>query len=222
MNAPVSESQRKALAAVSLNDRYALATGRAFMSGIHALVRLPMLQQLRDAQAGLHTAGFISGYRGSPLGNYDQSLWEAAPFLKAHDIVFQPGVNEELAVDAVWGSQQLEFDPTSKKFDGVFGIWYGKGPGVDRSGDALKHANLSGTAPRGGVIAVAGDDHLSKSSTLAHQSDHTFIACGLPVFAPSNVQDIIDLGLHAFALSRYAGVWAGMKTVQEVIECATS
>ena len=222
MNAPVSESQRKALAAVSLNDRYALATGRAFMSGIHALVRLPMLQQVRDAQAGLHTAGFISGYRGSPLGSYDQSLWEAAPFLRAHDIVFQPGVNEELAVDAVWGSQQLEFDPASKKFDGVFGIWYGKGPGVDRSGDALKHANLSGTAPRGGVIAVAGDDHLSKSSTLAHQSDHTFIACGLPVFAPSNVQEIIDLGLHAFALSRYAGVWSGMKTVQEVIECAAS
>src|SRR5690349_14896656 len=222
MNAPLPESVRQALEAVTLDDKYRLERGQAFMSGVQALVRLPMLQRTRDALAGLNTAGFISGYRGSPLGNYDQALWEAAPFLKAHEVVFQPGINEELAVDAVWGSQQLEFDRASRKFDGVFGIWYGKGPGVDRSADALKHANLSGTAPRGGVIAVAGDDHLSKSSTLAHQSDHTFIACGLPVFAPSNVQEIIDLGLHAFALSRYAGVWAGMKTVQEVIECAAS
>jgi indolepyruvate ferredoxin oxidoreductase len=235
MNAPVTESKRlaleaaaaadtrrKALDAVALDDRYTLDTGRAFMSGIHALVRLPMLQRARDAQAGLRTAGFVSGYRGSPLGTYDQALWEAKKFLDAHDVVFQPGVNEELAVDAVWGSQQLEFDRASKKFDGVFGIWYAKGPGVDRSADALKHANLSGTALRGGVVAVAGDDHLSKSSTLAHQSDHTFMACGIPVFAPASVQDVLDLGQHAFALSRYAGVWAGMKTVQEVIECATS
>ncbi|HEY2257120.1 MAG TPA: indolepyruvate ferredoxin oxidoreductase family protein, partial [Variovorax sp.] len=220
MNAPVSDSMRKALEAIALDDRYTLTHGRAFMSGIHALVRLPMLQQMRDAQAGARTAGFISGYRGSPVGTYDQALWDAAKHLEAHDIVFQPGLNEELAVDAVWGSQQLEFDPASKKFDGVFGIWYGKGPGVDRSGDALKHANLSGTAPRGGVIAVAGDDHLSKSSTLAHQSDHTFMACGLPVFTPASVQDILDLGLHAFAMSRYSGLWAGMKTVQEVVESA--
>ena len=220
MNAPVSESLRKALEAIALDDRYTLNGGRAFMSGIHALVRLPMLQQMRDAQAGFRTAGFISGYRGSPVGTYDMALWEAAKHLKAHDIVFNPGLNEELAVDAIWGSQQLEFDPESKKFDGVFGIWYGKGPGVDRSGDALKHANLSGTAPRGGVIAVAGDDHLSKSSTLAHQSDQTFMACGLPVITPASVQDILDLGLHAFAMSRYSGLWAGMKTVQEVVESA--
>ena len=204
MNAPVSESLRKALEAIALDDRYTLNGGRAFMSGIHALVRLPMLQQTRDAQAGFRTAGFISGYRGSPVGTYDQALWEAAKHLKAHDIVFNPGLNEELAVDAVWGSQQLEFDPASKKFDGVFGIWYGKGPGVDRSGDALKHANLSGTAPHGGVIAVAGDDHLSKSSTLAHQSDQTFMACGLPVITPASVQDILDLGLHGFAMSNSA------------------
>jgi indolepyruvate ferredoxin oxidoreductase len=222
MNAPLSETQRREMASIALDDRYALTTGRAFMSGVHALVRLPMLQQLRDARAGRRTAGFISGYRGSPLGTYDQALWDADKFLKAHDIVFQPGVNEELAVDAVWGSQQLEFDPASRKFDGVFGIWYGKGPGVDRSADALKHANLSGTAPLGGVIAVAGDDHLSKSSTLAHQSDPTFIACGLPVFTPASVQDILDLGLHAFAMSRYAGLWAGMKTVQEVVESAAA
>lgn len=222
MNAPVPEKLRQAFEAIELNDRYTSTRGHAFMSGIHALVRLPMMQQMRDAQAGFRTGGFISGYRGSPVGTYDQSLVAAARFLKAHDIVFQPGVNEELAVDSVWGSQQLEFDPASKKLDGVFGIWYGKGPGVDRSADALKHANLSGTAPLGGVIAVAGDDHLSKSSTLAHQSDHTFMACGLPVFAPSNVQDILDLGLHAFALSRYAGLWSGMKTVQDVVESAAA
>jgi indolepyruvate ferredoxin oxidoreductase len=222
MNAPVTEPLRKALEAIALDDRYTQTSGRAFMSGIHALVRLPMLQQMRDAKQGFHTAGFISGYRGSPLGTYDQALWDAARHLTAHDIVFNPGLNEELAVDAVWGSQQLEFDPENKKFDGVFGIWYGKGPGVDRSGDALKHANLSGTAPRGGVIAVAGDDHLSKSSTLAHQSDHTFMACGLPVITPASVQDILDLGLHAFAMSRYSGLWAGMKTVQEVVESAAA
>ena len=220
MNAPVSKPLRQALEAIALDDRYTQTRGRAFMSGIHALVRLPMLQQMRDARSGFRTAGFISGYRGSPVGTYDQALWDAAKHLKAHDIVFNPGLNEELAVDAVWGSQQLEFDPASKKFDGVFGIWYGKGPGVDRSGDALKHANLSGTAPRGGVLAVAGDDHLSKSSTLAHQSDHTFMACGLPVITPASVQDILDLGLHAFAMSRYSGLWAGMKTVQEVVESA--
>ena len=149
MNAPLSAATRNPLQSASLDDRYSLESGRAFMSGVHALVRLPMLQQQRDAREGFRTAGFISGYRGSPVGTYDQALWDAAKHLKAHDIVFNPGLNEELAVDAVWGSQQLEFDPASKKFDGVFGIWYGKGPGVDRSGDALKHANLSGTAPRG-------------------------------------------------------------------------
>ena len=207
---------------VSLDDKYALASGHAFMSGVHALVRLPLMQRTRDARAGRNTAGFISGYRGSPLGTYDQALWSAKAHLASHNVVFQPGVNEELAATAVWGSQQLEFDAANKRYDGVFGIWYGKGPGVDRSGDVLKHANLAGTAPLGGVIAVAGDDHVSKSSTLAHQSDHTFIACGLPVFAPANVQDILDLGLHAFALSRYAGVWSGMKTVQEVVESAAS
>jgi indolepyruvate ferredoxin oxidoreductase len=192
------------------------------MSGVHALVRLPMLQQARDAAQGARTAGFISGYRGSPLGTYDQALWDAAEHLKRHDIVFQPGVNEELAASAVWGSQQLEFDPSRRRFDGVFGIWYGKGPGVDRSLDALKHSNLGGTAPLGGVIAVAGDDHVSKSSTLAHQSDPTLIAAGIPVFAPADVQDILDLGLHAFAMSRYSGLWAGMKTVQEVVESASA
>ncbi|WP_213958947.1 MULTISPECIES: indolepyruvate ferredoxin oxidoreductase family protein [unclassified Variovorax] len=222
MNAPVSKLHLEALEKVTLDDRYTLNTGRAFMSGVQALVRLPMLQRRRDASAGHNTAAFISGYRGSPLGTYDQALWQAKKHLADNHVVFKPGVNEELGVTAVWGSQQLEFDAASKNYDGVFGIWYGKGPGVDRSGDALKHANLAGTAPLGGVIALAGDDHVSKSSTLAHQSDHTFMACGLPVFFPSNVQDILDLGVHAFAMSRFSGLWAGMKTVQEVVESGAS
>jgi indolepyruvate ferredoxin oxidoreductase len=222
MNAPLPESVRRALETVTLDDKYALESGRAFMSGVQALVRLPMLQRQRDARVGLNTAGFISGYRGSPLGGYDQALWAAKKHLAAQNIVFQPGVNEELGATAVWGTQQLDLYPTTKKFDGVFGIWYGKGPGVDRCSDVFKHANMAGTARHGGVIAIAGDDHVSKSSTAAHQSDHIFKACGLPVFFPSNVQDILDMGLHAFAMSRFSGVWSGMKTIQEVVESSAS
>jgi len=219
MNAPLPEHIRKALETVTLDDKYSLDYGRAFMSGVQALVKLPMLQRLRDARAGKNTAGFISGYRGSPLGGYDQALWKADKYLKAQNIVFQPGVNEELAATALWGTQQLGFTPPgTHRFDGVFGIWYGKGPGVDRSGDVFKHATMAGTTPWGGVIAVAGDDHVAKSSTAAHQSDHMFKACGLPVFFPASVQEILDLGIHAFALSRYASVWAGMKTIQEIVE----
>jgi len=203
---------------VTLDDKFALEHGRAFMSGIHALVQLPMLQQIRDHAAGLNTAGFISGYRGSPLGGYDQALWHASRYLAARNVVFQPGVNEELAATAVWGTQQLALYPQSRKYDGVFGIWYGKGPGADRCADVFKHANLAGTSRYGGVVAVAGDDHVAKSSTAAHQSDHLFKACGLPVFFPSSVQDILDMGLHAIALSRFAGVWSAMKTIQEVVE----
>jgi len=222
MNAPLPEAVRKALESVSLDDKYALAQGRAFMSGVQALVRLPMLQRQRDVLAGLNTAGFISGYRGSPLGGYDQALWQAKKHLAAQHIVFQPGVNEELGATAVWGTQQLDLYPETKKFDGVFGIWYGKGPGVDRCSDVFKHANMAGTARHGGVIALAGDDHVAKSSTAAHQSDHIFKACGLPVFFPSSVQDILDMGLHAFAMSRFSGLWSGMKTIQEVVESASS
>jgi indolepyruvate ferredoxin oxidoreductase len=222
MNAPLPESIRKALENVTLDDKYSLEHGRAFMSGVQALVRLPMLQKKRDALNGLNTGGFISGYRGSPLGGYDQSLWQAKKHLAAQNIVFQPGVNEELAATAVWGSQQLDLYPQSKKFDGVFGIWYGKGPGVDRCSDVFKHANMAGTSKHGGVIALAGDDHIAKSSTAAHQSDHIFKACGLPVFFPSSVQDILDMGLHAFAMSRFAGVWSGMKTIQEIVESSSS
>ena len=222
MNAPLPEHIRRALETVTLDDKYALDHGRAFMSGVQALVRLPMLQRTRDAIAGLNTAGFISGYRGSPLGGYDQALWAAKKHLAAQNIVFQPGVNEELGATAVWGTQQLDLYPQSKKFDGVFGIWYGKGPGVDRCSDVFKHANMAGTAKHGGVIAIAGDDHVSKSSTAPHQSDHIFKACGLPVFFPSSVQEILDMGLHAFAMSRFSGVWAGMKTIQEVVESSSS
>ena len=222
MNAPLPDSIRKALETVSLDDKYALDTGRAFMSGVQALVRLPMLQRTRDALAGLNTAGFISGYRGSPLGGYDQALWSAKKHLAGQNIVFQPGVNEELGATAVWGTQQLALYPQTNKFDGVFGLWYGKGPGVDRTADVFKHANMAGTSAHGGVIAIAGDDHVSKSSTAAHQSDHIFKACGMPVFFPSSVQDILDMGLHAFAMSRFSGVWTSMKTIQEVVESSST
>ncbi len=223
MNAPLPEHIRRALDAVTLDDKYSLDVGRAFMSGVQALVKLPMLQRQRDAMQGKNTAGFISGYRGSPLGTYDQALWKAKPYLQAQHIVFQPGVNEELAATALWGTQQLGFAPAgSNKFDGVFGIWYGKGPGVDRCSDVFKHANMAGTTAWGGVLAVAGDDHVAKSSTAAHQSDHIFKACGTPVFFPSSVQEILDLGLHAIAMSRFSGVWSGMKTIQEIVESSTT
>jgi indolepyruvate ferredoxin oxidoreductase len=222
MNAPLPDHVRKALETVTLDDKYSLASGRAFMSGVQALVRLPMLQRERDLQAGLNTGGFISGYRGSPLGGYDQALWAAKKHLAEKHVVFQPGVNEELGATAVWGTQQLDLYPQSKKYDGVFGIWYGKGPGVDRCSDVFKHANMAGTSKHGGVIAIAGDDHVAKSSTAAHQSDHIFKACGLPVFFPSDVQGILDMGLHAIAMSRFSGLWSGMKTIQEVVESSSS
>ena len=197
MNAPLDAGQRAsleaALSSVTLDDKYTLERGRAYMSGIQALVRLPMLQQERDQAAGLNTAGFISGYRGSPLGGLDQSLWKAKQHLAAHQVVFQPGVNEDLAATAVWGSQQVNLYP-SAKYDGVFSMWYGKGPGVDRSGDVFKHGNSAGSSHHGGVLVLAGDDHAAKSSTLAHQSEHIFKACGLPVLFPSNVQEYLDFG----------------------------
>ena len=223
MNAPISEALQKALDNISLDDKYTLTQGSAFMSGVQALVKLPLLQRQRDLLAGKNTAGFISGYRGSPLGTYDQSLEKAKKYLDQQHIVFQPGVNEELAATAIWGTQQLGFAPNgSQKYDGVFGIWYGKGPGVDRCSDVFKHANMAGTTEWGGVIAIAGDDHVAKSSTAAHQSDHIFKACGSPVFFPTSVQDILDLGLHAFAMSRFSGVWAGMKTIQEIVESSST
>ncbi len=221
MNAPLTSAQRAALDAVQLDDKYTLETGRAWMSGIHALVRLPMMQRVRDAQAGLNTAGYVSGYRGSPLGGVDQNMWKAAKYLKAHHVEFQPGINEDLAATAVWGSQQVNLFPGAK-YDGVFGMWYGKGPGVDRCGDVFKHANAAGTSPHGGVLVVAGDDHPAKSSTLPHQSDHILKACMIPVLFPSSVQEVMDYGLHGWAMSRYAGVWVGMKCITDIVEVSAS
>jgi len=225
MNAPlarsVSQALERALGQVTLDDKYTLERGRAFMSGTHALVRLPMLQRERDRRAGLNTAGFVSGYRGSPLGGLDQSLWKAREHLAAHQIVFQPGLNEELAATSVWGTQQVNLSPKAR-VDGVFAMWYGKGPGVDRSGDVFKHANAAGTSRHGGVLVLAGDDHGAKSSTLPHQSDHVFKACGLPVFYPATVQEYLDLGLHGWAMSRWSGLWVAMKTVTEVVEASAS
>jgi len=225
MNAPLDAEQRASLEAalksVTLDDKYTLERGRAYMSGIQALVRLPMLQQERDKAAGINTAGFISGYRGSPLGGLDQSLWKAKKHLAAHQIVFQPGVNEDLAATAVWGSQQVNLYP-SAQYDGVFSMWYGKGPGVDRSGDVFKHGNSAGSSKHGGVLVLAGDDHAAKSSTLAHQSEHLFKACGLPVLFPSNVQEYLDFGLHGWAMSRYSGLWVAMKCVTDVVESSAS
>ena len=203
----------------SLEDKYALDSTRTLMTGVEALARLPILQHQKDTAAGLNTAGFISGYRGSPLGSLDQQLWKAQPWLKKHNIVFQPGVNEDLAATAVWGSQQVGLFPGAK-YDGVFSMWYGKGPGVDRSMDVIKHANAFGTAKYGGVLAVAGDDHACKSSTLPHQSEHMFIGASVPVLNPCNVQDILDLGIYGWELSRFSGCWVALKTVTENIDSA--
>ncbi|QKH35223.1 indolepyruvate ferredoxin oxidoreductase family protein [Achromobacter pestifer] len=221
MNAPVSPALRAALESVQLDDKYTLESGRAWMSGIHALVRLPMMQRVRDARAGLNTAGFVSGYRGSPLGGVDQNMWKAAKYLKAHHVEFQPGINEDLAATAVWGSQQVNLFPGAR-YDGVFGMWYGKGPGVDRCGDVFKHANAAGTSRHGGVLVVAGDDHPAKSSTLPHQSDHILKACMIPALFPSSVQEVLDYGLHGWAMSRYAGVWVGMKCITDIVEVSAS
>jgi indolepyruvate ferredoxin oxidoreductase len=206
---------------VGLDDKYRFEAKRIYLSGVQALVRLPMLQRERDRAAGLTTGGFISGYRGSPLGMYDHTLWRAKSFLGEHDIAFVPGLNEDLAATAVWGSQQVGLFPGAK-VDGVFGIWYGKGPGVDRSTDALKHANSAGSSRNGGVLALAGDDHGCQSSTLAHQSEQVFAAALMPVINPSTLQEYLDLGLQGFALSRYSGCWVGFKAIGETVESSAS
>jgi indolepyruvate ferredoxin oxidoreductase len=221
MNAPLPEAVRRALADVSLDDRWTLERGVAYMNGTQALVRLMMLQRQRDVLAGLNTAGFITGYRGSPLGAVDQTAWKAKKYLDRHHIKFQPGINEDLAATSVWGTQQVNMF-TGARYDGVFGLWYGKGPGVDRCGDVFKHGNAAGTSPHGGVLVVAGDDHGAKSSTLPHQSDHILKACMIPVLYPATVQEYLDLGVHGLAMSRYAGVWVGIKCVTEVVEASSS
>jgi len=206
---------------VSLEDKYTLASGRVYLTGTQALVRLAMVQRERDLAAGLNTAGFISGYRGSPLGGFDQALWKAKKHLAEHHIHFTPGVNEELAATAVWGSQQVGLFEGAK-YDGVFAMWYGKGPGVDRSGDAFKHANAAGSAKHGGVLLLAGDDHACKSSTLPHQSEHAFDAAMIPVLYPTGVQEIIELGQHGFAMSRYSGCYVAFKVVSETVDSSAS
>ncbi len=206
---------------VSLDDKYRFTEGRVFMSGVQALVRLPLVQQARDKAAGLNTGGFISGYRGSPLGTYDQELWRAKKMLAERNIVFQPGVNEELGATAVWGSQHVGMRPGAT-VDGVFGIWYGKGPGLDRAMDVLKHANAAGTSPHGGVLAIVGDDHGAKSSTLPHQSDHNFQAAFVPFLAPSSVHEFVEYGLLGLAMSRFAGTWVGFKATADTVETSAT
>lgn len=205
----------------ALDDKYLLDSGRIFLSGVQALVRLPLMQRQRDHAAGLNTAGFISGYRGSPLGGYDFALWQAKSSLESHHIHFEPGVNEDLAATSVWGSQQSEL-LEGPRYDGVFGIWYGKGPGVDRSCDALKHANYAGSSRLGGVLVLAGDDPGAKSSSIAHQSEHALVHCGIPILNPSSIQDYLDFGLFGWAMSRYSGCWVGFKCLTDTVESSAS
>ncbi len=210
-----------ALREVSLEDKYTLRQGRIYLSGVQALVRLPLLQRWRDEAAGVNTAGFVSGYRGSPLGGLDQALWSAQSQLEANHVKFQPGINEDLAATAVWGSQQVGLIGPSP-YDGVFAMWYGKGPGVDRCGDVFKHANHFGTSRHGGVLLVAGDDHGAFSSTLPHQSDHQFAAAMIPLLYPCNVQEYVDLGLHGWAMSRFSGCLVGFKALADTVESSAS
>ncbi|HNL21412.1 MAG TPA: indolepyruvate ferredoxin oxidoreductase family protein, partial [Rhodocyclaceae bacterium] len=205
----------------SLDDKYTTLGGRVYLTGTQALVRLPMLQRMRDQEAGLDTAGFVSGYRGSPLGGLDLALGKAREHLAAHAIVFQPGINEDLAATAVWGTQQVGLFPGATH-DGVFALWYGKGPGVDRCGDVFRHANAAGSARYGGVLVVAGDDHAAKSSTLPHQTEHVFKAVMMPVLYPANVQEYLDYGLHGWAMSRYSGCWVAFKALADTVETSAS
>lgn len=207
--------------AVSLADKYTKPHGRVYMTGTQALVRMLLAQKLRDEIAGLNTGGFVSGYRGSPLGAVDQELWKAKKYLEASNIKFVPGLNEELAATAVWGTQMVNLDPNAT-VDGVYALWYGKGPGVDRSGDVFKHGNIAGTSRHGGVLVIAGDDHSCKSSSLPHQSEHAFIAAMMPVLNPSGVREFVEFGLHGWAMSRYSGCWVGFKAITDTVETSAS
>jgi indolepyruvate ferredoxin oxidoreductase len=210
-----------ALAAVSLDDKYDLGKTQVLATGTQAVVRLLLMQKERDRRLGVDTAGYVTGYRGSPLGGLDQQMARAAAELKAAEIVFNPGINEDLAATALWGTQQAEMRGEGR-YAGVFGLWYGKGPGVDRSGDALKHANLAGTSPFGGVLALMGDDHTCESSTTAHQSEFAFVDAMIPILSPAGVQEVLDYGLFGYALSRYAGTWVGLKCVKDTIEATAT
>jgi len=202
---------------VSLDDKYDLTQDRVLVTGYQALIRACLMQKARDRAAGLNTAGYLTGYRGSPLGGLDQQFMRAGRQLSQADIKFQPGINEELAATALWGTQQAELRGEGK-FDGVFGMWYGKGPGVDRSGDVFRHANLAGTAKNGGVIALMGDDHTAESSTTAHQSEFHFVDVMMPILNPGGVQEIIDYALYGWAMSRFTGAWTALKCMHETVE----
>ncbi|WP_157015702.1 indolepyruvate ferredoxin oxidoreductase family protein [Mesorhizobium xinjiangense] len=206
---------------VSLDDKFDLSKERIFVSGAQAIVRMLLMQRALDRRAGLDTAGFVSGYRGSPLGGLDQQLWRAKTALSDANIVFQPGLNEELAATACWGAQQTELLGEGKH-DGVFSVWYGKGPGVDRSGDVFRHANLAGSSKHGGVLALMGDDHTAESSTNAHATEFLFVDTMIPILNPAGVQEMVDYGLYGFAMSRFAGTWAAVKCVKDNIESTAS
>uniref|UniRef100_UPI0026EB0937 indolepyruvate ferredoxin oxidoreductase family protein n=1 Tax=Phenylobacterium aquaticum TaxID=1763816 RepID=UPI0026EB0937 len=202
---------------VTLDDKFLLKEGRVFITGVQALLRVLMDQRRLDERSGLNTAGFVSGYRGSPLGGLDQQAHRAETYLKAAEVVFKEGLNEDLAATAVWGSQQANLFPGAR-FDGVFGMWYGKAPGVDRTGDAFKHANFAGTFPKGGVLAVAGDDHTCKSSTLPSQSEYAFQDFEMPVLSPADVQEVLDYGLMGYAMSRFSGLWVGLIALADTMD----
>src|SRR5499425_1693479 len=206
-----------ALRKVSLDDKYDLTQERVFVTVYQALIRLCLMQKERDRRAGLNTAGYVSGYRGSPLGGLDQQFVRAARNLKAADIKFQAAINEDLAATALWGTQQAELRGEGK-YDGVFGLWYGKGPGVDRTGDVFRHANFAGTSKHGGVLALMGDDHTAESSTTAHQSEYHFIDVMIPILNPAGVQEILDYGLYGWAMSRFCGTWVALKSMHETVE----
>ncbi|HJT13677.1 MAG TPA: indolepyruvate ferredoxin oxidoreductase family protein [Dongiaceae bacterium] len=214
-------AQTARLASVTLDDKYTANEGRVYLNGMQALTRLTIMQRQRDAAAGLNTAGYVTGYRGSPLGGLDLAMLAAKKHLEERHIKFQPGVNEDLAATAIWGSQQLDLFGDSR-YDGVFGMWYGKGPGVDRCGDVFRHANLSGTARHGGVLVLAGDDHTCKSSTTAHQTEYAFMDYGIPVLNPANIQEFLDYGLYGWAASRYSGCWIAMKVVADNCDSTAS
>jgi indolepyruvate ferredoxin oxidoreductase len=213
----VADKCAMTLRKVTLADKYDLAESRVFVTGYQALVRMCLMQKERDRRAGLNTAGYITGYRGSPLGGLDYQFQRAESILKPNDIVFQAGLNEDLAATALWGSQQAELRGEGK-YDGVFGMWYGKGPGVDRSGDVLRHANSAGSSRHGGVLALMGDDHTAESSTTAHQSEFHFLDVMIPVLNPAGVQEIIDYGIYGWAMSRFTGAWVGLKCMHETVE----
>lgn len=216
-----SPDREPALDPYELDDRYRRETGRVFLTGSQALVAIMLLQARADRSRGLNTAGFVSGYRGSPLGGVDQAMWRAKKHLDAHNITFMPAINEDLAATAILGTQQVEIEP-ERAVDGVFSMWYGKGPGVDRAGDALKHGNAYGSSPHGGVLVVAGDDHGCVSSSMSHQSDVAFMAWYMPTLHPANIQEYLEYGLYGYALSRFSGMWIGFKAISEIVESGAS